>query len=1187
MYIYILNGNPYKSKHFILVTMKKSYILMLSALLLMSSFVYSQTVIKPLKDPRGNPIANTRVDCNRYYKEMAKLGLAKLNPVVSVKPSVYTGSEIRALSVITDDSPDVPVTGVNSTQSENSVFIDPNNNSLVLNSNNSTQNPVGELYGANYFLSEDNSLTWGGSVQGAGGGNSGDPATAISLSGRMYVGFIDNNWGQSVSYSDNGTSWTMVTASVMNGDLLDKNHLWIDNSPVSPYEGNLYVAYTDFGATGWPIEVTRSTNDGVSYQTPINISSAVNAGSHCQGVNIQTGPDGEVYVLWTIYDAWPADETSMGIARSFDGGATYEPAYRIISNIRGIRTSDIGLLIRKNSFPSMACDISDGPESGNLYIVWANIGVPGINNGTDVDVYFIRSSDQGLTWSTPVKVNQDDSGLGKKHFFPWITCDPVNGALSVIFYDNRNVTGSQSEVYCANSFDGGITWEDFKVSDVAFTPSPIPNLADGYMGDYLGISARGGWVYPVWADNRTGTVMSYCSPYQTNPINKPANLSASVTFETGITDLNWSFEEMEGFDHFIIYRDLDSIAMTTETVYSDQLPDYGVYSYRITAKYIDGNESSGSNPASVQWGDAQISVNPPAIEEYLLQDNSVTRHVTISNIGQLPMDYNISMFIPTKKKDDPKAYCTATAQCDEYIVRITLNEIDNQSECVEGLGYSNFTNISTTMGVGSSYQLTVYNGNLSYELDQCGMWIDWNQNEAFDDNEMITMDGSPGVGPYTATITPPAGSVPGETRMRIRLVYNQTPVPCDNLPWGETEDYTIVVQSWLFATPLEGNVPAGETMDIAITMDATGMALGDYTAELNVFSNDPDDPEVTIPLTMHVVNIAVSVDASDEEICKGGSVDITSAMTGGSGTFTYTWTSDPAGFTSSNANITVTPDVTTTYYLSVFDGTYTVNDQVTIQVDPLPVVDLGQDQTICDGNTVTLDAGAGANTYLWNTGATTQTIDITTAGEYSVTVTNEFGCTGSDSYNLGVTFNVEKPVIATGQASVDNFMTPTTTYTCGAVANAASYQWVLDPASAGTLVNNGTSADITWVSGYTGTVLVTVTAVNNCFTSEVSDAYQTSVYSSEGVNENIAASQMVIYPNPTNGMITVKLPSQKAFTGDLTVTDAGGANVLSQGNVVITAGESATIDLGKLPKGMYSLKLSSRSESYFGKVMIK
>ncbi|HPI86054.1 MAG TPA: GEVED domain-containing protein [Bacteroidales bacterium] len=1168
--------------------MKKIYILMLTALILTSGAMFGQTlVLKPLDDPRLGKIVNTRVDCNRYYKEMAKLGLTTLNPVRSVEPAVYTGSEIRALSTITEDSPDVPVTSVNSTQSENSIFVNPTNNQMVLNSNNSTQNPVGNLYGANYFLSEDGALTWGGSVNGAGGSNSGDPATAISLTGRQYVGFIDNNYGQSVSYSDNGVNWTRITAATQNGDLLDKNHLWIDNSPTSPHEGNLYVAYTDFGASGWPIEVARSTNEGLAYQTPINVSSAVNAGSHCQGVNIQTGPNGEVYVLWAIYDSWPSDESSMGLARSFDGGASYEPSYRIINNIRGIRTTSIVKNMRKNSFPSMACDISNGENRGNLYIVWANIGVPGINSGSDVDVYFIRSTDQGLTWSTPVKVNQDASGLGKKHYFPWITCDPENGALSVVFYDDRNVGSTQCEVYCANSFDGGETWEDFKVSDVAFTPSPIPGLADGYMGDYLGISARGGWVYPVWADNRTGIVMSYCSPYQTNPINKPTNLTASVTFETGITDLQWAYEEMEGFSYFKIYRNNDSIAMATDTIFNDQLPAYGDYVYRITAKYADGNESSGTNSVNVRWGDAQISAGPMEIEEFLMIDNTVTNYVTVNNIGQLPMDYTIGMFIPTKAGQDPKAYCTATAQCDEYIARVTLNDIDNQSECVEGLGYSNFTNISTMMSVGSSYEITIYNGNLSYPDDQCGLWVDWNQNEEFEDNESIPVNGSPGVGPYTATITPPVGALAGETRLRARIVYNMTPVPCGALSWGETEDYSVFLQSWLAVNPLEGTIPAGESAEIAVTMDATGMALGDYVAELNIYSNDPDDPQVTIPLTMHVVDIAVNLTASDEDICLGESVEITSAMTGGSGSFTYTWTSEPVGFTSSEQNVTVTPEVTTTYFLSVFDGTYTVQDQVTIQVNPLPVTFLGEDQTICVGDSVTLDAGAGFASYLWNTGDTTQTITAKITGEFSVSVTNEFGCSANDAMTLNVIQTVDKPVITGGDGTVDNYQLTSTVYTCAAVEGASAYQWLIEPANAGTTSSTGVSAEVFWTAGYTGTVNITVVASNTCFTSEPSDAFTTTVYSSAGLGENISGTQVSIYPNPTDGNISVRIPALKTFSGDLTLTDANGANVFNKTGVVIAAGDAATIDLGQLPKGMYTLKLSSKTDTFYGKVVIR
>jgi hypothetical protein len=50
----------------------------------------------------------------------------------------------------------------------------------------------------------------------------------------------------------------------------------------------------------------------------------------------------------------------------------------------------------------MACDIGG---DGSIYIVWTNIGVPGVNTGNDIDVYMVRSSDEGESWSAPIRVN--------------------------------------------------------------------------------------------------------------------------------------------------------------------------------------------------------------------------------------------------------------------------------------------------------------------------------------------------------------------------------------------------------------------------------------------------------------------------------------------------------------------------------------------------------------------------------------------------------------------------------------------------------------------------------------------------------------------------------------------------------------------------------------------------------------
>lgn len=510
--------------------MKKLYSLLI-AFLLCTGLTFAQRISNlPQITPAGKGIVVPYADNISYWKDMVKQGYVKAE-----KPVPWTGAkklttEIRAAGITPQDSPDVPVSTLTTiTQSENSVFIDPGDEDKVLNSNNSSDWYLGYVqnaFGADAWHSQNAGLAWGGIYQGAGGSNSGDPTTAISRDGRWYVGMISNTYGMSVAYSTNqGGSWTEVEvapgpSSVFG--LLDKNHMAIDNSVFSSFQGNLYVAWTNFiagSADTNQIQVSRSLNGGEHWFSPTTVSRGVNAGKLNHGVNLATGPDGQVYMAWSIYDIWPSDETSIGFTRSIDGGGIWQPSHRIITNIKGIRNSMTGKAMRVNSFPSMAVDLSGGPYRGTLYLVWANVGFPGVNTGSDIDVYIIKSADGGDSWSTPLKVNQDPPGLGKQHYFPWITVDAVTGGICIIYYDDRNVSSTEAETWVSYSYDGGNSFTDFRVSDVSFTPSPIPGLAYNYFGDYLGISAMNLKVYPMWTDNRLegGQAMTWVSPFTLSP----------------------------------------------------------------------------------------------------------------------------------------------------------------------------------------------------------------------------------------------------------------------------------------------------------------------------------------------------------------------------------------------------------------------------------------------------------------------------------------------------------------------------------------------------------------------------------------------------------------------------------------------------------------------------------------------
>jgi len=1183
--------------------MKQTYLMFVAVLMaaFFTGTVFAQKQNFPSKPKDGKTeMVDTRIDNMGYWQKMAEKGLVPVAQPIPVAPAVYTGSLIESPSIkgMKEDSPDVPVTyATNVTESENSIFIDPTDNEFVLNSNNSTQwsgGSVGSLYGANYFLSDDAGLTWGGSVQGAGGGNSGDPATAISLDGtRMYVNFINSPGGQGVARStDGGATWQSAQCGTPPGgwNILDKNHMWIDNSPASPYEGNLYVAWTGFGnANNNEIEFVRSTDGGVTWSAHMNISSAVNAGSHCQGVNIQTGPNGEVYAIWTIYDSWPQDEKAIGFAKSTDGGASFAPAVRIIDNIRGIRNSGVSKSMRVNSFPSMAVDISNGSNSGNIYVTWTNIGVPGVNSGSDADVYMLRSTDGGASWDNAIKINTDASGQGKKHYLPWITCDPENGILSAVWYDDRNVSGSQVEVFCGNSFDGGETWEDFKVSDVAFTPSPIPGLADSYMGDYLGISARGSMVYPVWTDNRNGQPMTYTSPYVTNNLPKPTDLTLSLDDTSGEVTINWLYDDSKDFLFFNVYREGVLLGTTTDLNYTNVLPDYGIYQFSVTAMHDDGESVAASG--SIQWGNPHIAVDPLEYTVILAPGETTSETLNIENTGELELEYDIDTEITSGKAGKGvNSYCSASGGCDEYISQVILGDIDNVTSCTN---YGDYTDMSTTLNVGETYEITIVNGN-TYDSDDLGIWIDWNQDEDFEDaGENVVCDVDNG-GEGVFSITVPDDATAGETRMRIRMKYSGSDCgsPCGTTTYGEVEDYTINVLGWLLLDQTAGNIAAGNSESINVNFDATDLLEGTYTANLHIGSNDPDIGMITVPVTLLVGEnfLQATASASPNHICEGDSSQLMALPEGGSGNYTYSWTSDPVGFTSDDADPVVYPEETTTYLLEVSDDIISVNVEIVVEVDLLPEIaatPTGEVEMCQDSpnSTYTSLGAALALSYNWmlepdEAGTISGNGDIGIvdwntdfSGTATISVVGMNDC-GEGEYSEAM----EVIVHATPEVTLLPFDTVYTNTTAFELTNGSPAGGVYS----GTGVTGNTFDPATTGSG-TFTITYNYTDEFGC---ENFTEGEITVKEVSGIAD-VKSTQWQIFPNPNLGKFSVKLTHAGSGTINLKVMNNIGVEVYTENDITVSGNWNKEIDLGELSQGIYFINIYNDDINLLKKIVVR
>jgi hypothetical protein len=544
----------------------------------------------------------------------------------------------------------------NTTQSELSIDIHPTNPNILFAGSNGTSWPVSGVYGTGVYWSTNASLNWTGSDNPSpyfGTGNSGDPAAVIGLNGNFYMGYIRNAGGQGVSVStNNGSSWSSYTAGTdpsSSSDLLDKNHLWVDKKTGSPYANRVYDAWTHFvtgSASENQVVINYSSNNGVNWSSFVDLSTSLAPGSHAQGVNINTGPNGEVYATFAVYDNWGVGtygEDAIGFAKSTDGGVTWTKARVYSAANFGIRGELKTTLIRVSSFPSMTVDRSGGARNGYIYICWPQKGVTPA--GSDPDIVMIRSTNGGTTWSTPVRVNNDVINNGKDQYYPWCAVDQSTGQLHVVFYDNRNTTSDSTGVFMATSVDGGLTFDNFQISDANFKPKPISGLASGYQGDYIGITAANGKAYPFWADDRTGNYQAWTSVVTFGPsivhtqLQNTENISGPYVVNAAITSINplvpSSIKVYWGRGVGVVN---DSLTMTNTggSNYSASIPGNGsnaTYNYYISATDNAGFKSTlpGGAPTNYFTFTAAADIIPPVII-----------HSAISNTPQIRWPINVS-----------------------------------------------------------------------------------------------------------------------------------------------------------------------------------------------------------------------------------------------------------------------------------------------------------------------------------------------------------------------------------------------------------------------------------------------------------------------------------------------------------------------------------------------------------------
>ena len=379
--------------------------------------------------------------------------------------------------------------------------------------------------------------------------------------------------------------------------------------------------------------------------------------------------------------------------------------------------------------------------------------------------------------------------------------------------------------------------------------------------------------------------------------------------------------------------------------------------------------------------------------------------------------------------------------------------------------------------------------------------------------------------------------------------------------------------SWLSIDPESGEVPIGDSIIITLALDATDLENGVYSTQAPLRTNDIESVLYFIDVNMAVTNLEVDAGVSSDEICIGFSAQLESLVSGGTGTYTYQWSSEPAGFYSEEPNPIIFPEVNTNYFLTVNDGIVSVESSVYVNVLETPHVDLGGDQIVCGENSIDLDAGNQGDSYLWSTDETSQTITATGDGNtlFWVQVTNANNCSTRDTIYINF---AELPYINLGN---DTLICGGETLTLNAGNQGAQYIW-----------STGTNEQ-TYIADTLGFGLG-VQNISVEVTSEVgckNDAgISVEFIDCASINE-ITGVEFSIYPVPTEGLVNIKFSGNTNHPLEVRVYDLSGKEVFIISDIAVSGVTIKRADLSGLAKGAYTIIVSDGRSKIADKILIK
>ncbi len=305
-----------------------------------------------------------------------------------------------------------------------------------------------------------------------------DPVLASDATGVFYyLGVVFNTndgsyhcdmWGS----TNGGVDWQF--RGLAEGG--DKPWIAVDKT-TGPGRGNIYQLWSPYYnfANDFNQIFTRSTDGGATWMPATTMANWPHFGT------LDVGPNGEVYTLGV-----GTDETTFWVNRSTnapDTNATLTFDLTSQVNLGGPYIFPAGINpVGLAGQAWLAVDRSTGPTRGNVYVLCSVTNDP----GNMANVMLARSTNGGVTWSDPVRINDDSPTQHAWHWFGALAVAP-NGRIDVCWNDTRNDPSNRlSQLYYSWSEDGGLTWAPNRALSPPFDSS-VGYPMQEKMGDYIGM----------------------------------------------------------------------------------------------------------------------------------------------------------------------------------------------------------------------------------------------------------------------------------------------------------------------------------------------------------------------------------------------------------------------------------------------------------------------------------------------------------------------------------------------------------------------------------------------------------------------------------------------------------------------------------------------------------------------------